>query len=110
MPHLLAPTRPRGRSHFRRRTPLESNRRRTALSVSPTSRRMDLLRPRFAPHLDPNASPLPQPAAAARTKALPNPLPPHFLDHAPPLAEPYPSSLYPHCAANSSPRRPVLAK
>ncbi len=110
MPHLQAPTGPCGRSNLRRHAPLESNRRRTALSFGATGYRLDLLRPRFSPRLDPNAFPPLQPAPAARTKALPNSLPAHFLDHAPPVAKPCPRPLYPHGAAHSSPRRPLLAK
>src|ERR1700691_2769610 len=110
MPNLQAPTRLCGRTHLPRPPPLESNRRRAALSFGPPRRRLDLLWPRFAPHLDPNTFALPHPAPAPRTKALPNLLPAHFLDHAPPVATLGPCSLHPHGAAHSRPRRPLLAK
>src|SRR5580693_7296138 len=110
MPHLQAPAGPCSRSHLRRHTPLESRRRRAVFSFGSTGCRLDLLRPRFTPDLDPNTFPLPQPAPAARTKAVPNSFPPHFLDHAPPVAKPCLWSLYPHGSAHASACRPLLAK
>jgi len=71
---------------------------------------MDLLRPRFPPHLDPNSFPFPDPAPAARTEAVPDSLPAHFLDDAPPLAAACICLLRRHRAPHPSASRPLLAK
>src|ERR1035441_6139511 len=96
MSHLQASTRSRRRHSLPDHTPLEDRRRRDSLGPRPIVRSLALLRSRPASRVDACSARRPPLAATTRTKALPNPLPAHLLEHARPLVFSFVHSLCHH--------------
>src|SRR5712691_12372002 len=110
MSHLQAPARNGLPNSFFGNASLEDHRGRARLRCRPVGRSLVLLRCPAASPLDADATQHTQAATIAGAATLPNPLPPHLLDHAHPLAFGFSYALPHHGACSMRDDHRLLAQ